>query len=148
MKYKECSLTITATAVLSTPCYKLFLNHISVSQNKWIMANPRFLMCNTWPVLPSPAWACFCHAHWPALGNYPSQGKARLLVEYPVLTEVQIPVYPCKQDNDLLHVNLHSWLPVGHIPFPLSLADHPAFPQQLILLLGSITFSFFSGTHL
>lgn len=130
MKYKECSLTITATAVLSTPCYKLFLNHISVSQTKWIAANPGFLMCNTWPNhLPSPAWACFCHAHWPALGNSPSQGKARLPVEYPVLTEVQIPGYPCKQDSDLLHVYLHSWLLVGHIPsFPLSLADN-TFPQ-------------------
>lgn len=32
MKYKEHSCTITTTVVLSTPFYKLFLNHISDSQ--------------------------------------------------------------------------------------------------------------------
>lgn len=52
IKYKEHSQTITTTVVLSTPCYKLFINHISDSWTKWIMANSRFLTRNPWPKPP------------------------------------------------------------------------------------------------
>lgn len=52
IKYKEHSQTITTTVVLSTPCYKVSINHISDSQTKWIMANSRSLMYSPWPKPP------------------------------------------------------------------------------------------------
>lgn len=79
MKYKEHSRTITTTVVLSIPHYKLFLNHISDSQTKWIMANPRFLMYNPWPKSPvSPCLDLFLSCSPASSGQFslPREGRA------------------------------------------------------------------------
>ena len=153
MKYKEHSCTITTTVVLSTLCYKLFLNHISYSQTYWIMANSRFLMCNPWPKSPvSSCQGLFLSCSLASSGQFasPGEGRAPRLV-FITNAEVRTSGCPCKPDDILLHEYLFLVTCKKLFLLPvLSLADHPAFPQQLIFFfLVNILFSFLlSGTHL